>query len=162
MGKHQTRCWLAATLELNGMPSLPVGMASNDCSTHPHGCWLCSRALKETRSQATFAEAQPAELAEWDYEKNDAQGMYPDNTTFGSVKPVHWICSCCPRRQPHPWTASPQNRIGRGSRCALCAAKQTCVSATPWLLCFHRLRLSLSLLSIVLFLTCLTQHGTIC
>ena len=91
------------------------------------GCPKCSRALKVTQPQPTFAEAQPACLAEWDFERNDAQDIYPHSTTLGSVKLVHWICSSCPRGQPHHWTASPNNRIGKGTGCAVCAGKQACV-----------------------------------
>ncbi|KAL3154990.1 hypothetical protein ABBQ38_011515 [Trebouxia sp. C0009 RCD-2024] len=78
-------------------------------------------------SQPTFAEAQPAELAEWDHERNEAEGFYPHRLTLGSHKLVHWICSCCPRGQPHRWTASPANRISNGSGCAVCAGWQACV-----------------------------------
>ena len=91
------------------------------------GCPKCSRALIVTQPQPTFAEAQPAELAEWDYERNNAEGFHPNNTSLGSGKQVHWICSCCPRGQPHRWTASPSNRIGHGKGCAVCAGQQVCV-----------------------------------
>ena len=91
------------------------------------GCPKCIQRSKGYQLQPTFVEAQPACLAEWDYEHNDAKGVYPDNTTLGSGKPVHWICSCCPRGQPHRWTASPNNRVGNGTGCPACAGKQACV-----------------------------------
>ena len=69
------------------------------------GCPKCSHAQKVKRSQPTFAETQPACLAEWDYEHNDAEGIYSNNITFWEQKAVHWICSRCPRGQPHRWTA---------------------------------------------------------
>ena len=90
-------------------------------------CPKCSHAQKVKHTQPTFAEAQPACLAEWDYEHNAAEGFYPDDITLGSGKPVHWICSCCPRGQPHRWTASPNSRVGMGSGCAVCAGRQACV-----------------------------------
>ena len=37
------------------------------------GCPKCSQALKVFQLKPTFAEAQPAELAEWDYERNGAR-----------------------------------------------------------------------------------------
>ncbi|KAL3144787.1 hypothetical protein ABBQ38_001899 [Trebouxia sp. C0009 RCD-2024] len=92
------------------------------------GCRKCSlkyRGMK--KSQPTFAEAQPAELAEWDFERNDAEGFYPHKITLGSHKLVHWICSRCPRGQPHRWTAMPYARIGLGNGCAVCAGMQACV-----------------------------------
>ena len=92
------------------------------------GCPKCSAAARSRQPQRpTFAVAQPAELAEWDHESNEAEGFYPEEVTLGSAKKVHWICSCCPRGQPHRWTASPANRTATGQGCPLCAGKQSCV-----------------------------------
>ena len=91
------------------------------------GCPRCSRANQVKQSQPTFFEAQPACLAEWDYERNEAEEFYPANITLGSHKQVHWVCSCCPRGQPHRWTAMPNSRIGRGDGCAVCAGLRACV-----------------------------------
>ena len=91
------------------------------------GCPKCSQALKLYQSLPTFAEAEPAELAEWDYERNNAEGFYPDEITLGSAKQVHWSCSRCPRGQPHRWTAAPHNRVGGGKGCLFCAGHQACV-----------------------------------
>ena len=93
------------------------------------GCPKCSRSRCEGNrgSQPTFAEAQPAELAEWDHERNEAAGFYPQEISLGSAKKVHWICSRCPRGQPHRWTAPPHKRIADGTGCPACAGKQVCV-----------------------------------
>lgn len=76
--------------------------------------------------QPTFAEAQPAELAGWDHERNQAEGLYPHNVTLGSQKVVHWVCSRCPRGQPHRWTAKAFSRIYNGAGCPLCVGEQAC------------------------------------
>ncbi|KAL3144713.1 hypothetical protein ABBQ38_001838 [Trebouxia sp. C0009 RCD-2024] len=91
------------------------------------GCPKCSQASKITQSQPTFAEAQPAELAEWDYERNEAEGFYLHEVTLGSAKRVHWICSRCPGGQPHRWTATPAQRVGNGTGCAVCHGRKPCV-----------------------------------
>ena len=91
------------------------------------GCPKCSRALQVTQRQPTFAEAQPAKLAEWDFERNDADGLYPENITLGSAKQVHWICGRCPRGQPHRWRAMPRNQMRQSLGCAVCAGKQACI-----------------------------------
>ena len=91
------------------------------------GCPKCSRANKLVQSQPTFAQAQPACLAEWDYNRNSIEGIYPDNITLGSRKLVHWVCSCCPRGQLHHWRAVPNNRIGHSTGCAVCDGKQACI-----------------------------------
>ena len=90
------------------------------------GCPKCSQALLVTQQQPTFAAAQPACLAEWDYEHNAAEGLYPYCITLGSKKQVHWICSRCPKGQPHHWTARPHDRSGKGVGCAVCAGMQAC------------------------------------
>lgn len=40
-----------------------------------------------------FAKAEPAELAEWDLKRNEAEGFYPHKVTLGRAKAVHWIAS---------------------------------------------------------------------
>ena len=91
------------------------------------GCAKCSTRNRTRRSQPTFAEAQPAELAEWDHERNNEDGLYPHKITLCSSKHVHWICLCCPRGQLHRWTATPADRMSNGSGCPCCAGMQACV-----------------------------------
>ena len=90
-------------------------------------CPKCRSNVSKETSQPTFAKAQPAELAEWDHELTEAEDLYPHIVTLGSHKQVHWICSCCPRGQPHRWTAPPYNRIGGGKGCPACAGLKVCV-----------------------------------
>ena len=90
------------------------------------GCPRCKQARKPYQRQPTFAEAQPACLAQWDYERNNEECFYPDVVTLGSGKLVHWICSCCPRGQPHRWTAMPSMRISNDTGCAVCAGNEAC------------------------------------
>ena len=85
------------------------------------GCPICSQRRKHGHEQPTFAKARPACLAEWDYERNDEVGLHPEVITLGSNKQLHWICSCCPRGQPHRWTAPPCKRVGKGQGSAVCA-----------------------------------------
>ncbi|KAL3144685.1 hypothetical protein ABBQ38_001812 [Trebouxia sp. C0009 RCD-2024] len=91
------------------------------------GCPKFCHASIVKHSQPTFAEAQPAELAEWDYKRNEAEGFNPHLVTLGSGKRVHWICSGCPRGQPHRWRAPPFGRVHCGRGCAVCAGKQACI-----------------------------------
>ena len=98
-----------------------------DRTRYKAGCPKCSACKHNRQSQPTFVEAQPPCLAEWGYERNDAEDMHPDNITLGSGKMVHWMCSCCPRGQPHRWTAAPYARVGKGQGCAVCAGKHACI-----------------------------------
>ena len=129
MNRRQSRCWLADFRAHWKCPTCEWEWQApiKDRTRRQAGCPECSCALRVTQQQPTFAEAQPACLSEWDYELNDAEDIHPDNTTLGSRKLVHWICSCCPRGQPHRWTASPNSRIGASSGCAVCAGRQCCV-----------------------------------
>ncbi|KAL3150121.1 hypothetical protein ABBQ38_013459 [Trebouxia sp. C0009 RCD-2024] len=98
-----------------------------DCTRRGSGCAKCSARNRTQQPQPTFAEAQPAELAQWDHERSDAEGFFPHKVTLGSAKQVHWICSCCPRGQPHRWTATPSSRVSKSSGCPVCDSKQICV-----------------------------------
>ncbi|KAL3144681.1 hypothetical protein ABBQ38_001808 [Trebouxia sp. C0009 RCD-2024] len=100
----------------------PIGRRVREGS----GCPQCSLASRVMHSHPTFAEAQPAELAQWDHKRNEAEGFYPHLVTLGSCKQVHWICSCCPKGQPHRWTAPPYNRVRNGRGCAVCSGRQAC------------------------------------
>ena len=91
------------------------------------GCPKCSQALVVKQRHPTFAVAQPPELDEWDYERNNTEGFYLNDTTLGSHRLVHWICSQCPRGQPHRWRAPPYSRVGHGTGCAVCVGMQSCV-----------------------------------
>ena len=56
-------------------------------------------------------------MKEWDWEKNDSNGYYPQTITYGSTKKIFWKCS-----QGHEWRASPTNR-SKGTGCPQCALK---------------------------------------
>ena len=119
-GSHFRAEWKCPTCKLEWQA--PIKTRTHNRS----GCPKCSARNKSKQSQPTFAEAQPACLAEWDYMRNNEEGLQPDAITLGSGKLLHWICSCCPRGQPHRWTASPNSRIGNGSGCPVCAGLQAC------------------------------------
>ena len=52
-------------------------------------------------TQPTFEAAQHPLLLEWDTERNSKSGIYPQTTTLGSKKLVHWVCCNCPKGQLH-------------------------------------------------------------
>ena len=120
-GSHSKAEWKCPTCNLEWQARI------NTRTWNRSGCPRCTQANKVIQSQPTFCEAQPACLAEWDYEHNTAEEFYPDKITLGSTKQVHWVCSCCPSGQLHRWTATPSHRIGRGTGCAVCAGRQACV-----------------------------------
>ena len=93
------------------------------------GCPMCA---KHTRKKhPTFAECQDPQgrvlLAEWDHERNAAQGNFPQNTRMRSVKQIFWLCTKCPAGQQHSWSAAASSRYGRiKAGCPCCAGQVAC------------------------------------
>ena len=126
----QSRYCLAATLGLNGSALDANGNGKRASETASAAVLVVPSAVERSRVTSGSPLLLKPSLPVWlvgDYERNDAKGFYPDKVTLGSHKPVHWICSCCPRGQPHRWTASPYTRVGHGKGCPVCAGKQACV-----------------------------------
>ena len=57
-------------------------------------------------------------ISEWDWKKNDTEGLKPDEITFGSIKKIWWVCD-----KGHEWQATPNNR-SRGQGCPVCAGRK--------------------------------------
>ena len=57
-------------------------------------------------------------MAEWDWEKNNAIELKPEEVSFGSIKHVHWKC-----KLGHRWQAIPNNR-SKGQGCPVCAGRK--------------------------------------
>jgi len=66
-------------------------------------------------------------MMEFDFERNQKAGRDPDKITAGTHKKVHWICTKCPKGQPHLYVASPVKRIGRNQGCPYCAHRRACI-----------------------------------
>lgn len=78
-------------------------------------CPYCSN-LKTLAGYNDFASANPHLMDEWDWEKNNELGIYPDQLAANSSVKAHWIC----RRNPkHTWVSALLNR-NAGSGCPLC------------------------------------------
>ncbi|KAL3151038.1 hypothetical protein ABBQ38_012907 [Trebouxia sp. C0009 RCD-2024] len=92
------------------------------------GCPDCANeARTKGTKQPTFAECQHSLLAEWDHERNAAQGNYPDKVRLQSHKQIFWLCNRCPTGQEHSWSAQPSQRTTRGKTgCPYCAGKAAC------------------------------------
>ena len=63
----------------------------------------------------------------FDFESNGKAGFDPDIIIAGSEKKVPWICTNCPKGQPHMVVASPKRRIVYDSGCPCCASKKACI-----------------------------------
>ncbi len=92
------------------------------------GCPRCRyKAMGRQTKQPTYEAAQHPLLLEWDFERNVADGIHPNNTTLASHKLVHWHCQKCPKGQLHKYRTQSYVRAGsQASGCPYCAAKQVC------------------------------------
>ena len=95
-----------------------------------NGCPKCANARRHMKKKRhpTFAQSQHRLLAEWDYQRNAADKLFPDKVSLQSNKRVHWICNKCSAGQRHSWTASPNSRLGgyKIYGCPYCASKEAC------------------------------------
>lgn len=76
----------------------------------------------------TFAECNHALLSEWDHDRNAEQGLFPEDITLCSNKPVHWVCHQCSLSILHRWVAQPNARLGssRQQGCPYCSGQAVC------------------------------------
>ncbi len=78
------------------------------------------------RQHPTFAECNHPLLSEWDHNKNAEQGLFPENITLGSNKPVHWVCRQCSLGILHTWVTTPNHRTANQRGCPCCSAQAVC------------------------------------
>ncbi len=90
-------------------------------------CPKCSRKSQKVIRQPSLTQIQHPAMLEFDLERNHRAGLDPDKITAGSAKMVHWICTKCPKGQPHLFVAAPKNRISHSTGCSYCASKKACV-----------------------------------
>ncbi|KAL3147866.1 hypothetical protein ABBQ32_002587 [Trebouxia sp. C0010 RCD-2024] len=92
------------------------------------GCPDCGKVARTKKTkQPTFAECQHPLLAEWDHERNPAQGISPDKVRLRSHKQIFWLCTNCPVGQEHSWSVQPYSRTSHGrTGCPYCAGKAAC------------------------------------
>ena len=80
-----------------------------------HGCSYCSGSkVNETNSLASLF---PDVSAEWNYEKNE--GLKPSEVTYGSNKPIWWIC-----KSGHEWEVKVSTRTSKGTNCPYCSGRR--------------------------------------
>ena len=81
----------------------------------------------------TLFEEFPELVKEWDYDKNNPEGVFPSDITRGSHKVVWWRC-----RKGHSWMAHIYHRTA-GKGCPYCSGKKVLIgyndlaSKAPWL-----------------------------
>ena len=92
------------------------------------GCPQCFQNAKSNKriKHPTIAE-DPVLLAQWDHSRNAKQGHFPDKTRLKSNKQIFWLCSMCPAKLEHSWSAPPFSRTSRiKPGCPYCAGFAAC------------------------------------
>ncbi|DBA95099.1 TPA: hypothetical protein ACH3X1_002611 [Trebouxia sp. C0004] len=90
-------------------------------------CPKCSTFNRAVRKLPSLTQSAHPAMLEFDFERNRKAGLDPDKITAGSNKKVHWICTNCPKGQPHLFVAPPHNRIGMNSGCPFCSNHKACI-----------------------------------
>ncbi len=96
------------------------------------GCLKCFRNRLGRRKDGsrhkhpTFAECNHALLSEWDHDTNAEQGLFPEDITLSSHKPVHWVCQQCSLSMLHRWVTTPNARTSNQRGCPYCSGHAVC------------------------------------
>ncbi len=90
-------------------------------------CPKCSGDSRAVGRRPSLTQSKHPAMMEFDSERNRRAGLDPNKITEGSKKMVHWICTKCPKGQPHLFVAPSKNRITQNKGCPYCASKKACV-----------------------------------
>ena len=120
-GSETRRHWLCPTCSHSWQAPVATKVGKNT------GCPRCSKKSVGYTRHPTLTDGNHPVMVEFDHRRNQEAGLDPDEITLGSDKMVHWVCSNCPRGQPHLWMASSSSRAGRGTGCPYCSSVKACV-----------------------------------
>ena len=101
---------------------------------HQTRCPKCAKANAGRTADGTrqkhpiFAKSRHALLQQWDHDRNEKLGNFPDNTSLRSAKLIWWHCLNCPKGKLHSWQARPnlRTRHRRSSGCPFCSGQSVC------------------------------------
>ena len=77
--------------------------------------------MKPINNKRYLSKTHPNLVKEWDYDKNNTLGIYPDQITYGSKKKVWWMC-----KHGHEWQSSIADRTNKSHPCGcpVCAGRK--------------------------------------
>ena len=87
----------------------------NNRTNQNTGCPYCSN-RKVLEGYNDLATTHPELLKEWNYEKNDKLGIFPNKIIAGSSIKVWWKCS-----KGHEWSVASVKRITQNTKCPYCS-----------------------------------------
>ena len=106
-------------------------------SKNKRGCPQCAQnAQSNTKVRQPTVAEDPVLLPQWNHSRNADQGHFPDKIRLKSHKQIFWLCSKCPAKQEHSWSASPSRRTSHTKPgCPCCAGKVACQCNSLQALC---------------------------
>ena len=120
---NEPACWHCGACDSRWCARIGTRVSKN--KTGCPQCALNAQSNKKVR-QPTIAE-DPVLLAQWDHGRNAEQGLFPDIIRLKSNKKILWLCSKCPAKQEHSWSAPPSRRTSHTKPgCPCCAGKVAC------------------------------------
>ena len=119
-GSTTRRHWLCPLCNYSWQAIVFGKVASNS------GCPKCSSMKKSWNRQPSLTNSKHPAMLEFDFERNRSAGLDPHKITAGSNKMVHWICTKCPKGQPHLFLATPKSCLSHNTGCPCCASKKAC------------------------------------
>ncbi len=93
-------------------------LASVVSRTRGGGCPVCAN-KKVVPGYNDLSSQYPELMSEWDYIRNNAEGIFPDSVTSQSGKKVWWICN-----KGHSYNATVSSRTrkdGKNTGCPICS-----------------------------------------
>ena len=87
------------------------------------GCPVCANTNRKRRPVLTASSSSGMHF--WHWQQNAEQGLDPHLIREGSQKRANFVCSCCPKLQPHAWTARISD-VFRGTCCPYCSKQRVC------------------------------------
>lgn len=83
------------------------------------GCPICN-GKKVLDGFNDLKSQRPDLLVDWNYDRNEKEGLYPDKVHYNSLKKVNWKCHVC----GYEWKAPPYSRSTEGKGCNTCGYKR--------------------------------------
>lgn len=88
------------------------------------GCPYCAGNLPIV-GETDLTTTNPEAIKIWDYEANNAVGIYPTAVKASSNKTANWVCE-----QGHKWSNIIANVVAKGEQCPYCIGKRAIIGET--------------------------------
>lgn len=77
--------------------------------------------LETESTKQPLSITHPHLVEQWDYKRNEKEGLFLDKITYGSNKKAFWKCPIC----KHKWQATIKKRAMNSGKCRKCQGKRS-------------------------------------